>query len=298
MQAKSKLYGRRIRGDIGPIGLDPRTRLPGAILAPAVSLTGADQYYTEESDVKNFDLGSRMVVDQRAFHYAKAGHAIADPAGTVYLAVMTEPLSDLWLLIAAPAKVIGDTTLAITIGGFQNNVLVADELVDGFIEIWPNAPAGSFMWRRIIANTAPDAPGAGGVFTVTVDRPFNHDVALGGPGGCIIHPNIYRETMSAVDALAEGCIGGCTVAVGLPPIPVPLDHYYWLQTYGPCCIGPTTDKPLEIPYFVDVYFYENGSVASLHYFLTTLGHIGPQRVGYALGAENIRNMQVMLQLAP
>lgn len=40
MQAKSRLYGRRIRGDIGPIGTDPRTRLPGAILAPAVSLTG------------------------------------------------------------------------------------------------------------------------------------------------------------------------------------------------------------------------------------------------------------------
>ncbi|GAJ20191.1 unnamed protein product, partial [marine sediment metagenome] len=29
MQARSRLYGRRIRGDVGPINLDPATSLPG-----------------------------------------------------------------------------------------------------------------------------------------------------------------------------------------------------------------------------------------------------------------------------
>jgi hypothetical protein len=298
MQAVSRLYGRRIRGDVGPIGLDPRTRLPGAILAPAVSLTGADQYYTEESDVQNFALASRMVVDQRTFHYARARHAIADGVGVNYLAVMTEPLSDVFLNAAAPDRVIGDTTLAITVGAFQGSAVLANELVDGFIEIWP---VGGFLeWRRIIANTASAPAGAGGVFTVTVDRPFLHNLPFA-TTGCLIHPCIYRAIMSAGDFLAHGGIAGFTIAVGLPPIAVPLNHYFWLQTWGPCCIGPTAGYPLEVgvPDFMDVYMDENGAIASaFHQGIGAAGTPSPQRIGYALGAENIGTLQIMLQLAP
>jgi len=305
MQAVSRLYGRRIRGDIGPIGIDPRTRQPGAILAPAVSLTGAEQYYDEESAVQNFTLGSRMQVDERTYHYARAALAIVDTInpGTLYLAVMTDQIlavND--LLSAAPARVVGDVTVVVTNGGagFQAGTVVADELVGGYVEIWSGG--NQMMWRRIIANTGQVA-GVPGTITITVDRPFNHNVAV--LSQVTVHPSIYRATMSFVDAgLADHC-----VAVGLPPIPVPINHYYWLQTWGPCFVGPTGLGvwPLAAAaagQFIDVYFSmnEGGSKSSLLANPLAGGPIAttesPQRIGYALGAGNYGSGEIMLQLAP
>ena len=292
MQAKSRLYARRLRGDIGPIGLDPRTRLPGAILAPAVSLTGADQYYDEESDVQNFTLGSRMKVDQRTFHYSRAGHAIV-VANVHYMIVMDEPASDIFLNTAAPASVIGDTTLAITVGAFQANVVLADELVGGYVELYAAVPGGTIEWRRIIAKTVTVGAGAAAVFTITVDRPFHYDYpAL---CGCLIHPCIYRATMAPGDSPVPV---GFTIGVGVSPIPVQNAYYYWLQTWGPCFIGPTAGWALAVAYFQDVYMDFNGAYASSLHMAIGGVNPSPQRIGYALGADNIGTGQIMLQLAP
>lgn len=287
MQSKSLLYGRRIKGDIGPLNTDPRTNLPGGILAPAVSLNGAEQYYDEISPVQNFSIGSRMVVDERTFHYAKCNAALVAPC-TYRLAVTTDQIlavND--LLSVAPAMVVGDKTVTLAVAGFQAGVVAANELVDGWAEIWPVIGGNTQMFRRIVANTAVVA----GNFNITVDRPFNIPLGIGSQ--VTIHPSVYRAVQSAFSA----GLAGFQVAVGLPPVPVTINNYFWLQTWGPCCVGPTGGFPLGVADFVDVYLHSDGCInSSLGEVIGTT--VSPQRVGYVLGAGNYGTMKIMLQLAP
>lgn len=295
---RSLLYARRVRGDLGPLNIDPVTNLPGRILAPAVSLTGYYQDYDEQTVTQHFTIGSRMVVDERSYHYSRATHAIGD-FGTFYMSVMT----DQYLAVneqntVAPAAVTGDYTIAVgnAAGQFQAGTVVADELVGGWLEIWPGG--NYIIWRRITANTGQVA-GAPAEITFTLDRPLNLDVAIGQLVG--IHPSIYRAVQCSVDA----GLGAYQVAVGLPPIPVTLNWYFWLQTWGPCFIGASLlSWPLSIANYVDLYFSinEGGSRSSLQPNPACGGAIAtaesPQRIGYAIGAGNYGPGSVMLQLAP
>ena len=280
------ILGRRVKGDV-ILGTDPITNAPGRIIAPAVPITESDQFYNEQSAVPNYTIGSRMVVDERTYHYARASLAISN-VGTYRLAVSRDQILAINdLLSAAPAKVVGDTTVVVTVAAFQGGVVAADELVGGYIEIWPVAGGNQFMWRRIIANTAV----AAGLVTITVDRPFNFAVGL--LSQVTVHPSIYRATVSAFDA----GLAGYAVAVGLPPVPVTINWYYWLQTWGPCFIAPTGVWPLGALNFVDVYFHSDGCINSSLGEAIGAGN-SPQRVGYALGAGNYGSGEVMLQLAP
>jgi hypothetical protein len=288
MQAKSRLYGRRIRGDIGPIGIDPRTRLPGAILAPAVSLTGADQYYDEETAIQNFTLGSRMQVDDRVYYYSRASAAIALPTAAYRLAVSTDQILAINDLLSVGATLAGATQVVVTVGAFQGGVVAADELFGGYVEIWPVAGTG-FMWRKITANTGTVV---GGNITITVDRPMEN--VVGAASQVSIHPSVYRNVQSAVTA---GLVGFATV-VGLPPRAVQNGYYFWLQTWGPCFIAPTGAWPLSAANRYDVYFHQDGTTADFNAEYAAGANPSPQRVGYVMGAGNYGCGQVMLQLCP
>ena len=288
MQARSRLYGRRIRGDIGPINTDPRTRLPGAILAPAVSLDGVDQYYDEESATPHFTIGSRMVVDERTFHYAHASAAIALPTAAYRLAVSTDQILAINDLLSVGATLAGATQVVVTVGAFQGGVVTLNELVGGNVEIWPVAGTG-FMWRKITANTA---TAVGGDITITVDRPMEN--VVGNASQVSIHPSVYRNVQSAVTA---GLVGFAT-AVGLPPRAVQNGYYFWLQTYGPCFIAPTGAWPLSAANRYDVYFHQDGTTADFNAEYAGGANPSPQRVGYVMGAGNYGCGQVMLQLCP
>ena len=293
MQAKSRLYGRRIKGDVGPIGIDPRTRLPGAILAPAVSLTGAEQYYDEQSEVQNFDFGSRMVVDERTFHYSRAGAALVAPC-TYRLAVNADlNAATTWGMALNVDIAVGDVTCTITPGvgyGEVPNTIGLNELVGGWIEIW--GAANAFAWRRIIGNTA-ILVGVPATMVVTVDRPFNF-IVVAAAGVAALHRSIYRNTQTG------GVYPGVESANGLAPIPVTIGNFFWLQTWGPCFIAPQFNAPGFAVGSRDVYLGANGSVLDKLAAEALGANISPQRIGYAMGASTLAdgNSDIMLQLAP
>lgn len=283
---RSRLYARRLRGDIGPLNTEPvgGRGLPGKIFAPAISLTGVDQYYDEESIVQNYNIGARMVADERVFHYSQAVAAIVHPY-TYRLNVSSDQILAVNDLISTVLAAAASYQVTLTVGAFQAGVVVADEFVGGWLECWPIA-GGSFMHRRIIANTA---TAVGGDIVVTVDRPFN--VALGIGSQCTIHPSPYRNTRAA------GTLAGFETAVGLAPIPVTIAYYYWNQTWGPCFIAPTGGWPLAVADFTDVYLHSDGCINS------SLGEgigatVSPQRIGYVMGSGNYGCAEIMLQLAP
>jgi len=285
MQAKSRLYGRRIRGDIGPIGIDPKTRLPGRILAPAVSLTGADQYYDEESDVPNFTIGSRMQVDDRVFYYSQAVAALAYPQ-QYHMVVSTDQV----LAINDMRSTTATTVLgrAVTLedgpaGAFP--AFAADDLVGGYVEC---NSAGQYAWRRIVSNTA--YLGTPGTVTITVDRPFGYIFPIDSQFS--IHYSIYKN----VDSCAHAGLVGFAPVIGVPPIAVQIAYFFWLQTYGPCWIGPTGAFPLSVANFYDVYFHQDGTTnSSVGEVIGTT--VSPQRIGHVMGSGAYGSGAVFLELS-
>jgi len=252
----------------------------------------------QASAIPNYPIGMRLAVDDRVFHYCKATLAISN-VGCYRLAVSVDQILQVNdRLSVAPAKVTGDTTIVVDVasvaapggGAFQGGVVAKDELVGGSIEIWPVAGGNQFMYRKIKANTAV----SGGSIIITVDKPFNF--AVGVASGVTIHPSIYRSVRSAFDAGMAGYVS----AVCLPPVPVPLNNYFWGQTRGLCLVAPTGTWPGAAANFRDVYLHSDGCINSS--LGETIGggaaNNSPQRVGYAVGAGNYGTAEIMLQLAP
>lgn len=285
---RSIVLGRRIRGDIGPTQLEPTTGQAGRDLSGAVSITGVDQKYDQVSATKNFTISSRMVVDERSYYYSQAVAALVAPCN-YRLAVSTDQILAINdLLSAAPAVVAGGTTIVVTVAAFQAGVVTANELVGGFIEVWPVAGAARFMWRRITANTV----AAAGVMTITVDRPF--DLAAGLLSQVSIHPSIYRRVNSA----GAAGLAGFAAAIGVPPVPVPINNFFWLQTYGPCLISPTGAWPLSVANFYDVYYHSGGETNSFNNEGGAGGgNISIQRIGHVMGSGAYGSGAVFLEIA-
>ena len=296
MQARSRLYGRRIKGDIGPINIDPRTRLPGAILAPAVSLTGAEQYYDQQSAVPNFTLGSRMVVDERTFHYAKAGAPLIPPC-TYRLSVDCDlNAATTWDMPIQAVTLINATQINVTHGnyGIVATTVAVNELVNGWIEIFGSPLTNVMAHRRIIANTG-SVLGDPAFITITVDRPIDFAIpALGAGITVALHRSPYNNVQMA------GVYPTFESANGLAPIAVTNGNYFWLQTWGHCFIAAQINSPGFSANFRDVYLGPAGTIISFDDAFATGVDISPQRIGYVIGASTNAdgNNDIMLQLAP
>ena len=290
------ILGRRIRGDV-ILGNDPITNAPGRLLAPAVPITGQDQFYDEESATPNYDLGSRMVVDERRYHYCLAGAAIVMP-GTYRLAITQDiSIAANTLASVAPIVTVGQSVVVVAVGAFQGGAVVANELVGGWIMVMPTGNV--LMWRRIIANTVV----AAGNFTITVDRPFTTQIEIGDE--VEVHPSIYRDVRTATGVLPQR--PGFMTPVCLPPIEVQNGYYFWGQSYGPCWIAPSGPMARNAAHLEDVYFWSNGCYALLSDFGgfvdvgTGIANISPLRIGHVLPMGELggpgSNM-INLQLAP
>jgi len=289
MQAKSRLYARRLRGDIGPLGIDPRTRLPGAILAPAVSLTGADQYYDEASDVQNFEIGSRMqLIRGRVFYYARVGAvAIANTSrgvkNLIYQHVEGLPspaaVAPVAPIVAAGALQVA-VTVAVTDGILADGAIAANELVGGHIVIFPFGVQPRGINREIVANTATSAATTL-VMTVTLDRPL--PVALAANSTAALMASEYATV---------GQDDEWKTVLGLAMVEATALQYIWLQTWGPTWQGAQLnvgDLDGTHPNNHQVVFRADGSMG-LH-GLTGAGAIDvttayAQHAGYTMATLN------------
>lgn len=288
------IWGRRIVGDI-LLGTDPNTNAPGRIFGPAVRLTGNDQYYDEVSPIQNYTIGSKVVVDERTYHYSQAVAAALLGGSTHRLLVSRDQiLANNDRLTVAPAHVAGDIVLTIDVAlgfapgflAFQGGVVALNELAGGWAEIW--TAGNNEQWRRIIANTA----NALGNITITLDRPINLDVAIGSQ--VTIHPSIYRNASLPF-------VGGFNAAIGIPPVPVPINNYFWLQTYGPCFLDPNGPNwQLAVADDYDVYFHVNGtswSFSAEYGAGAIAGDKSIQRVGHVMGSGAYGSGAIILELA-
>jgi len=218
---RNLLYARRLFGDIGPLNTDPVRNLPGRIIAPAVSIDGVYQDYDEASDDQHYAIGSRMVVDDRVYHYGSAG-ATLNPG---YGAKNVLPQHVAFAAIGGCTE--GEYTVVVTVGATDgvlgDGVIDEDELVGGYIVIF--TAGNNAINRRIVGNTVVDGPNP---MTVTVDRPWPLDVADTEHAECMASPYLLVQT------------GNFPVAsvMGMPQQIATVNQFIWLQTWGPTWVVP------------------------------------------------------------
>lgn len=300
MQSVSRLYGRRIRGDVGPIGLDPARqssglRLPGRIIGPAVSLTGYMQDYEEATDIQHFTLGSRMqLLGGRVFYYARVAlipnWAGGVPVGTILITQYGVKESRWQAVEGLPAPsgatvaailAAGATQVVVTIGVndgvASDGVIAADDLVGGHIVIFPLALTPRGINREIIANTVTVAR----VMTVTLDRPL--PIAMPGGGRCAIMASEFANVQSNDETFPT---------IGVPMVSATSRQFIWVQTWGPSWMSGQLEvggSDAAYPHNQQVVFRHDGSLG-LH-GLTGAGAPDPmtfeeQHAGYIMTRLN------------
>ncbi|GAH84707.1 unnamed protein product, partial [marine sediment metagenome] len=198
-----------------------------------------------------YNIGSRMVVDDRVFHYAQAGNTLNCGLGAFN--AITQHVA---FAVVAEVANEGDYTVTITMGandgvGASGN-MAEDELVNGYCVIWP-ADMSECMNRRIVGNTVVEG-GAGGPLTLRLDRPLS-----GGLVAATDHVEVMASPYLNVQT-APPAFGFHSV-MGMPPIAAIITQYLWLQTWGPVWITPGGLMQASIGFLNRrVYFREDGSI--------------------------------------
>jgi len=173
-------------------------------------------------DTQEHEIGARYRMDDRVFHYAKAGATLVPNLGCqVY-----NTQSVAYATIAAAAS-IGDTFVVIDVaatdGAAGDGVIAKDELFGGYIIIFPGSNRA--INRRIIGNTAVDTD------EMTVELDAGIPIALDADtdyGECMASPySDVRSTNSATKSI-----------IGVPVVAATVGKYLWIQTWGPCWISP------------------------------------------------------------
>lgn len=273
---RNTLYARRLVGDIGPLNTDPARRLPGRIIAPAVSIDGVYQDYDVASDDQHYRIGSRMVVDDRVFHYGRAGNTLDCSRGAKNALPQCVVGAAAVVAITEGAYTI-EITVAVTDGALLDGAVAEDELVGGYIVIF--GTVGEEVNRRIVGNTERAAPG--GAMTVTLDRPCPADIAA--PTGEIMaspYLNVQTDPFAAPRAGQEQDKS----VVGMPPIAATVSQYLWLQTWGPVWIAPSAGVGVGLNNKL-VIFAGNGTIVDQD--VTDAPTYGGQLAGYVLAPNNV-----------
>lgn len=250
-------------------------RLPGA----------ADQGVYEQSATQKFAIGARkQVKDSWTFHYSKATVAL--------------PVLSTFRLSGCQKSMLAADEKTLTVGALagQKQITIPDTTSPvnfysgGTIECWGTAYA-FFELHRIASSTATN----GTTVTLTLEENLLNTLIIG--HGVVPMPSIYNQVgpMGATYA-------GREYAAGISLIPVTINNFFWLLTWGPCMIGmQALGWPEDAVGCMDVFAWQDGTVAHLKAWGVGTdigGGNSPQRVGTGLYRGDYGASRIMLKLDP
>lgn len=254
-------------------------------------LPGATPQGIEElSTSQRYEIGSRMQIRNKVFHYAFVGEGATGLQAGMGAKIRNQQDIAFNAITAAGAVAAGSWSLLVPIaatdGPAQNGSFPENYLRGGTIVV---RPPGTNFNRGIVSHPA-KAAGAG-TLLLQLDAPTPVDVLVTNQIEGIASPyaNVVFNLETAPDTSWQAM-------VGIPMIDAPAGYYTWLQTWGPCAaigeltVGAAVDQRA-------VYCRASGG---LDVFATD-GGIG-QYVGYVMAAGAVPNGQgapfVFLQLDP
>lgn len=176
-------------------------------------LTIAAQSIYESSSTKKHQLGTRLVLGNRVFHYALNGAAELTPA--ILVKSVAALKSEDTITVAHPIDTfrVRVTAASVIVNQYEDGILCVDE------------GTGVGQSYAIKDNTATDDP-VTGVIECNLYDPLVTAWATADTDVTLLE-NIYRKVVICTTGAIE-------LPVGVPLITIPANEYCWLQTWGPC----------------------------------------------------------------
>jgi hypothetical protein len=204
---------------------------------PGAVVVGQGIY--EQSATKKARIGERLQVGDRVFRYAYNGAAALNPGKIVQQAALGG--ADTTLQTTRPvavAAVVGDTRIYTTA---LTTAQAADVFADGWVSIFDaSMTLGAYLYR-IKGNSALATSGVASYLTLYDGL----HVALTTSDQLEIVANPYNGVI--INSSATTLTGPI---VGVAPIYVDINYYFWCQTFGPCAV--VSDAALDFDEYVAV----------------------------------------------
>lgn len=199
-----------------------------------------------QSATPQYEVGTRIQVGQRVFHYCRARTALSNKRGEGDGGTLLEMLN------AFAVANLGDLTVTLITAA-----PVVNEYRGGYFAAFDAAallPAVTLV--RIRDNDAP----VGANTTFHLKDPLPRQVRIAGADSCDVHRNIYNN----VTGRAGGPVGASSQAtVCIPLIDVTLGWYFWGQTWGPCLgIAHAAGGLGAVAGESGVWFSDDGTIAT------------------------------------
>jgi len=195
--------------------------------------------------VQKYPIGTKLLDGERVFYYAKASSV--GVTKTDYGVKNGYRQHIAYTTIAATASA-GDKSLTIDVDtdDYNSGVIAKNELAGGFVVVF-NHDDDAFTCR-ILENTV--TAGAGEM-TLTLQDELPVDLAVNADHAeCMAH-------------WASGCEYNTDAeepVVGVAHAKVAAGRWFWLQTWGPCWLGPSSTGPCEAAHKHQVVFESTGEV--------------------------------------
>ena len=180
----------------------------------SVAPQGGQSIY-KSSSVQLAELGSRKVVGDRVFRYAKAKDTIA--AGLI--ASQTNHDAK-WLKTTIGTDwVVGARVVAL----YASTDVAKDQFAEGYVWVAQGTDANEGYMYRVKSNASTSDTGD---YEVTLYDAIVQTADVSDK--CSILPNLYKDIIRNTDET--------TPPVGVAPIAVTTGDYFWLQTWGPTAV--------------------------------------------------------------
>jgi len=244
--------------------------------------------------LQKYPVGTKLMDGERVFYYAKAS-SVGIPK-TDY-GIKNGYRQHIAYATVAVAAAIGDKTLVIDIantdGIAKTGAIAVNELAGGFVVIFGHDDDAHVC--RILENTVMTAAAilAGNTeMTLTLQDEINATLA----------PNVDHAECMAHWAL--GCEWNQDTeepVIGVAHKKVTADHWFWLQTWGPCWLGPTGNGPGNAADRHNVLLQSTGEVLGQDADSAEVVGLEMQHGGFTLAHANAGGQGApffMLQICP
>lgn len=234
-----------------------------------------------QSEVQNYQIGSRLRFGQATWHYCQAG-----PVGQSNLSRGMGSLVTPETLAVVGSPVVGSYEVVINDATATH---LANYWANGKIEIW--WPSGVEPQHRIIKSSTASV---GGVVTLTLYHPLTTTVPTG--TGVEVCQSLYAQA----DAMSGHADAGLVTIVGAQSMLVTAEYFFWTQTWGIATVEVYLQDVGELAGSRTVYWYVDGTLQTeeMAPFVAGRQKAGVLIPDTAPGGANTGQTVVFLQMDP
>lgn len=250
-----------------------------------------DDMVKTQSAVKKFPLGTRGITsDGRVFRYALNGATALSAARLIMRAAVDNAEFSTGNYISTAMGTITSTwsSLDIYCTWDATSTFGLDKFADGYMVTSGTTGPGQMV--RLKGNTTGVGATASQVVTLKLKEDSRLSASITTAQEISLFLNPYKGTLVNL-----GTTGGKSCVLGIAPMAVTANYYYWLQTWGPAVAIGIAAPALGQPLKQDVTTSNSGYINTWQHGSTEgTSADWPQIIGYCLAAGNAAALEATL----